>query len=1123
MAVEIYWGDRPGVPSEIGFLGQLEADLNQRGLPAIVLANFFTPRRARQIDFFVTTDTHACHIELKGYNEPLIGQVNGAWSTQRRDGSVEIIDRQNPYTQALECKFSLSDTIRALAKESKGIPSPPSGQFYRHFDSVVCVFPHLAAGSEVPNNYKVRTLGYAEFIDFLAGPGACLPWDRSHWMMLIRSLALTRAWIGAAAAAQDARAVISDYSRNLNAFYSPRLHEHIPLPFAAGDPSAAAPPVTATGLLGLLKDARHIQLVGPSGCGKSHLAKHATLASAAAGQLAIFVDAGLYEGRLSALLDRCIGRHTSYSAQDVLRAAETIGDPTVVMIDGFNECPHPSQERLLGDLSAFCLRRPVQTVITSQSDIPAPEILRGVTLRAGPLDPGHRVTVLASYGTPEILDDCEPFTTAYELSIAAQCTNELRGITSQATLFDAFIRQCLNTSRSPAHLRDVLRHLSMVMNEGLVTWLRVEEVWRIAERVVRARSAPLTVIDEALGSSLTIIQDGRFSFSHELLGRFLLAESILLNHTSSAQIVDELRRPRHRDIPKLVIPLETDPDRVKHVLDGLADSRLFSEAMLGHLGQSAERTVRAAAEDLLARVTAGLASTVFNVPNPYQLNVTGGHELLKSEQALIAAVGIMVFHGELVDAAVTLLDATDAATRRSASTDISGPGPTSTEIVSAVLAGPYNPTVTAPAARILLDAHRHAYIDSRFGGREPAAGTTDQTIAHVLTNTCPDSYGRLLLVCSMLDSTRSIETGIHLPAVLKLCWESRAYHVRFAGLQTAELFAQTLHEHPLHEQIVETLDTFVTANLDSGTSTILVDALHAYDMIESPARTEEIQAEIEDLLQGEWTTERCEVAYHVVSSQFEGVVSDAYSTAVDSLDYKRRTTLYTMASIGSSPHGFWNAWLLQSLADTHDSRTLPAFDRWTTKLNLENSFIQNVGTCYACAMQGIAQFVDTPPQLISCRTADEEAWQCLGAILFWMSKPELDISHLTTLCAPHWHRLGTDLAPATADAVYWLAQPEVVSGAEHRPILSRMIEIFPDHLRSIFEWSLLHIESLTSVFGYGGRGTQINRPNRTAHEIISVLGLVGDENTIRLLQPYVDNQDLGASAIQAIRSLTSDN
>lgn len=192
--IKVFWGEPPAERSEAEFLAQLREDLARRGIPAVILANYFTVSSSRQVDFFVITKTHACHVELKRYPPLLVGGTNGLWSARRADGTLEEIDRRNPYSQASTCKMAISDDMSAVAKMDSSVPQPaPGREFYRQIDSVICVFPRLDLQSQVPDDYKVRTMGYAQFVGFLAAPGRHPGWSAGHWTALVRMLGLADA------------------------------------------------------------------------------------------------------------------------------------------------------------------------------------------------------------------------------------------------------------------------------------------------------------------------------------------------------------------------------------------------------------------------------------------------------------------------------------------------------------------------------------------------------------------------------------------------------------------------------------------------------------------------------------------------------------------------------------------------------------------------------------------------------------------------------------------------------------------------------------------------------------------------------------------------------------------
>jgi hypothetical protein len=191
-SVDVFWGGEPEHQSEREFLARLRADLEDRQLDALVLANFYLSG-GLQVDCLVVTPDHLCHIELKRYPQPLVGGENGPWKARRADGSLQEIPGQNSYAQAAHQRFALSDELRRFAEKIAAAPRPPRMEFYRWFESVVCIVPALAEGSTVPSDFKVKTLGYKELLRLLTTSTSRFPWDRSCWLKFVQHLGLISA------------------------------------------------------------------------------------------------------------------------------------------------------------------------------------------------------------------------------------------------------------------------------------------------------------------------------------------------------------------------------------------------------------------------------------------------------------------------------------------------------------------------------------------------------------------------------------------------------------------------------------------------------------------------------------------------------------------------------------------------------------------------------------------------------------------------------------------------------------------------------------------------------------------------------------------------------------------
>jgi hypothetical protein len=220
--------------------------------------------------------------------------------------------------------------------------------------------------------------------------------------------------------------------------------------------------------------------------------------------------------------------------------------------------------------------------------------------------------------------------------------------------------------------------------------------------------------------------------------------------------------------------------------------------------------------------------------------------------------------------------------------------------------------------------------------------------------------------------------------------------------------------------------------------------------------------------------------------------------------------------LGSPSYGFWTDWLLRELINFADQATLPAFEHWATDLYTENAMTQEVISRYALAVQGWAQFMDSPPRLVDAETGDRAAWECYGAISFWLYRPGLTVQEVIERAAPYWRRLQGELRLAAADPLYWLMHASRVRFDDDTPLIGQILRTFPNEVRPIVEWGLEQWNSplLTSIFPFPVHDRQ--------DYLISMLAAIGNARSVELLRAYVDDPTLGSSAIRAIKQLTGD-
>jgi hypothetical protein len=319
----------------------------------------------------------------------------------------------------------------------------------------------------------------------------------------------------------------------------------------------------------------------------------------------------MYDGRLSSLLNRSVAPLTVLTAQQVFAAAVSLQSQIVLVLDGFNECPAALQEQLVSDLAALSLRQQFALLLTSQTSVSLPPPIATKTICMGTLSESDRQAVLASYQASEVTGISESFQTAYELSIAAECVAELKPPVTRAQLFDAYVRRNLDGLSSPAATRAALRQVALAMDERLTATLPVDEVWRSAERTLAHQTAPVAV-DDLFRCKLVRMHQGSFAFSHELIGRFLAGEALILDAETPHELVRQLERPRHADLPELVLPLETRAAALRSVLAGLANTELFLKGLDSELGKLAGEVVN---QESHAALTAAVTLTVWIRPH----------------------------------------------------------------------------------------------------------------------------------------------------------------------------------------------------------------------------------------------------------------------------------------------------------------------------------------------------------------------------------------------------------------------------------------------------------------------------------------------------------------------------
>jgi hypothetical protein len=1105
--IDFYIGAPLEIESEKAFFSALCTGLSAHGEPAVVFANFFTPKSAYQIDFFVATTKRAFHIELKNYTAPVLGGCNGPWQLRMPNGHLHQLDVKNPYRQALDCKYAISDAMRNLATSDDTLPKQPGTKFYEHFDSAVCIFPDLHANSSVISDRKVQVLGWPDLLQALVTGGGAPFWRREHWIKLAVNMGLVPWEVGEREpeliAAQNS---VRDYITRFITFHRASLHELVGTPIQQNDTALSAQAATS-----LLTRNEHIHLIGEPGQGKSHLLRHAAVHAADRRYLPIIVSAGGYRGSLSALLDRSIAFLHPGRAQQLLTAAQKAVTSVVLVVDGLNECPATHLPQLMQDLQALYLRWPMTIATSSQVKVGLPSELHGPTIGFGQLSKDVRRAIVVSHSKvalpPDIDEICEPFNNPFELSLAGQCLEDLAGQPTRARLYDAYVRRHLSFSSNPAGLRLVLRALAEWMGDQLITFLPLQEMWSVAEKVLTDQPDSVTLLNDLFSTKLLHIEQGRVSFQHELMANFFESESLLIHCRTADELITRLKAPRKLRLLEAVIGASTEADVIEATLHVLATPKILADCLRGRHGGLARERTHADAVQLLINARAGIEPADVSLLNEDGMNisVSGGPVWTRHELALMETLGLLVPEGYFVSECLQLIADTEAHCLERLQQDAESRGkakPRKSQLVSGLWVFGGQSSGDFPASRIVHTCHNH------FANPSPAG---EEAIINCLQDLASFSLGELYLLCALV-RRGSLRLSQWLPILISTCWQTGAYHLRLEALMVAQWHSHDLDD-TARSAIRELLETFQTQNI--MLSTALVEALHAYDLIDPPVSVEQAKSEIDEILKDAEDPTARRRACGVVSMVFEEIFSQSYMGAIDQLEGSKRLQLYIMAALGSESYSMMNDWILQQLVAFHDRRALPAFLRFTASMDARPFCVQDTVSCYVSAMIGASEFVEMPPTMQDLSSDDRRAWQLYGELFFWLSKPGVTDVESNDRCQSCWKKLREELPFAAVDPLRELVHSSLANFQKEKHPSTILFRRFRNEIRTVLEFGLGQLDRLTSLFDRGFPSFR----NDLAGFVIQQLESVGNAGTAALLEKYADTPAYGIRVVQAIRAI----
>ena len=147
-------------------------------------------------------------------------------------------------------------------------------------------------------------------------------------------------------------------------------------------------------------------------------------------------------GEVPDLSRAAIAPYTSLSLVELLRAAEVAGCGVVFVLDDMTRTSDEVRRALINGVQTARVRKSTYGLLLTAQNADAASSIPGCRGAARLPQRGRAPAVLIAYGAGDLAADCDGFSSALELSLAAACAGELPPDASSTDLVDRYVERC---------------------------------------------------------------------------------------------------------------------------------------------------------------------------------------------------------------------------------------------------------------------------------------------------------------------------------------------------------------------------------------------------------------------------------------------------------------------------------------------------------------------------------------------------------------------------------------------------------------------------------------------------------------------------------------------------------
>lgn len=1080
------------VESERVVLRALYDHLAKRTGWSVVLANFHCD--GRQIDFVVGCDHGTLLIEAKQYRWPVHGAENGRWEMHFSTTSTRSI--RNAYRQALDAKNLLRDHISGRLREGA------------YPDACVLAVPSLPAGSSVPSDSKVMVRSLLDLEGMLQKQSA-LRLREEEWVELAAGLSLEsidNLEMAFHESLSESRRLVDGYVREFLHAYGevdlqlkPDSYEH---DGKTEDKDQAADAVLAGASITVVR--------GPSGCGKSLLGRYMAVTAAKRSVVPVVIQAKYFQGQLRECLNKEVALLGTGSAAQLMSSIRRLGSSSLLVIDGYNECPATERLTLSRSARAFARRYSAACVVSSQIALEgtARDDERSLLVRAPSQALKHTIAASAVVGAVQpssvsaLLDAVQ---TGLEADLIGQVGMELGPDASTFAVFARFVRRKLGDQ--DAEGIGFLAALAGSLVEAASFSTSISQIDRLAHRTrfpadMRRRLIAARVLAERID---------RVSFCHELFMQAFSAEWAVREAAGNVEVVlTSLASPRYAGCRALIIGALEDPSLQRLVLERIIDPDVLAAAYTGKCGEVPRLWAVAQLTSVLAKAAEEAEQLTFYGKNGSfihaQVDPLTQLSWSKQERAALAAVTQLACEGPLLDVFLQAVSSLDVALGRAWKSLVDeGMGSSrarSEAFQLLVLFGSEDIALTSAINGLSGGMGYRGRAGRETANRIDLIWNTNASLMqlYVLVQLAGQQYGNRHLFA---EKTAEL---------LRTRWHEFPYHLRLALLHLARMGGEVSEAQK--QLLVGALQTLPSTN--AWLDTPIVDALGSLGALRDGmwAQYDGIVEELRGILERKLEPAAWEDAYHFYAKQTDHPYGDAYCEAVRSLSSDERAQLLAMACRTTSEYASFMCFLVREmskLVTPGDAFALESIQCRLALPSLETHGPQDAIDTFVAAHEVLGKLGGALPDLDFYNLDDRpERIALLGCARLAYFHP-----HDRTGAGPRVKddgALGLLTSVGATQALAAIALVEWSHYGELNPD-NRFVHRFRE---ACVDFARQGLREAAQPREYFGRGWS-ERSHRAM--AISILDRHGDRSDLGALRELVDDPEVGIGALAAIKKL----